>query len=139
MFVTVFYGILDLATGILTYCNAGHDPPYLISARKDGTFQELRRTGIALGVYENLNWKRESAQITKGDTLLLYTDGVTEAHDIQGLLFGKERCLKALQANQGGSAQEIQDTLIKEIQQFVRSAPQFDDIALMVIVRGLSS
>jgi PAS domain S-box-containing protein len=138
MFVTVFYGILDLATGTLMYCNAGHNPPYLLSGQNGDTVHALRRTGIALGVFENMTWKQESVQLAIGDVLLLYTDGITEAQDPQGLFFGDTRWLETVQDNRGRSAQEIQDALIEEVHEFVGDVPQFDDIALMVVVRGLS-
>jgi serine phosphatase RsbU (regulator of sigma subunit) len=137
-FVTVFYGILDLSTGTLTYCNAGHNPPYLLSAQNGGTVHALRRTGITLGIIENTTWGQESVQLATGDVLLLYTDGVTEAQNRQEAFFGDRKWLETVQANRGRSAQEIQDALLEEVREFVGDAPQFDDIALMVIVRGLT-
>jgi len=138
MFVTTFYGILDLAAGTLTYCNAGHNPPYLLSAQNGGTVHGLGRTGIALGIVKNTTWEQASVQLATGDMLLLYTDGITEAQDLQGQFFGDRRWLETVQANRGCSAQEIQDALIEEVHKFVGNAPQFDDIALMVVVRGLT-
>lgn len=136
LFVTVFYGVLDPLTGTLTYCNAGHSPPYLLSAQNDDGVQVLHRTGMPLGVVEDATWEQETVQLVPGDTLVLYTDGVTDAEDETGAFFGQERLLEIAQANLGQSAQNIQDTLIAEIHQFVDDAPQFDDITLMVVVRG---
>ena len=96
----------------------------------------LRRTGIPLGVYEDETWPQGTVQLIPGDTLVLYTDGITEAQDRQEKFFGKERLLEVAQANLGRSAQEIQDALLTAVDKFVGNAPQFDDITLMVVVRG---
>jgi sigma-B regulation protein RsbU (phosphoserine phosphatase) len=74
-------------------------------------------------------------QLVPADTLILYSDGVTEAHDMQGQLFGEERLQQAAIANVGRSAQELQDTLMATLQEFMAAAPQFDDITLAVVVR----
>ncbi len=137
LFVTVFYGILDPATGRLTYCNAGHNPPYLLSARETGLIQEFGRTGIPLGVFENTTWHQGIAQLAPGDVLVLYTDGITEAQDRRETFFGQERLLEIAQANLGRSAQGIHEALIREVYDFVGDAPQFDDITLMVVARDL--
>jgi sigma-B regulation protein RsbU (phosphoserine phosphatase) len=137
LFVTVFYGILDPATGTLTYCNAGHNPPYLLSAQDRDTVQVLHRTGMPLGVVEDATWEQGAVQLAPGDVLVLYTDGVTDAEDGQGSSFSQERLLETVQANLGRSAQDIQDALITEVREFVSDAPQFDDITLMVVVRTL--
>ena len=135
MFVTVFYGILDPATGTLTYCNAGHNPPYLLSIHDGEPVRLLRKTGMALGVIENVTWDQVSVRMEPGDVLVLYTDGVTDAENEQGTFFGQERLLEVLRTNQERPAQGIQDTLITHIHDFVGHAPQFDDIALVVVVR----
>jgi sigma-B regulation protein RsbU (phosphoserine phosphatase) len=143
LFVTVFYGVLDPATGTLVYCNAGHHPPYMISSQNPGQVRALPRTGMALGVVEDEIWKREVVQIQPGDLLWLYSDGILDAQDPYGRLFGKERLLKALQANagalasQGLAAQAIQDALLAEVHQFMGGAPQSDDMTLMVVIRDL--
>lgn len=134
-FVTAFYGILDPSTGELTYGNAGHDPPYLLSAQNDGAVQTLRRTGPPLGILEDMTWEQKTVRLAPGDTLLLYTDGVTDAEDATGTFFGRDRLLEVAQINLGRSAQEMQAALLTEVHEFVGEAPQFDDIALVVIVR----
>jgi len=135
MFVTVFYGILDPVSGTLTYCNAGHNPPYLLSAPHGDTVRLLGKTGMALGVVENATWEQAAVPMAPGDVLVLYTDGVTDAENEQGTFFGQERLLEVLRTNQEHPAQDIQDTLITHIHDFVGHAPQFDDIALMVVAR----
>ncbi|MFC2047541.1 SpoIIE family protein phosphatase [Chloroflexota bacterium] len=132
MFVTVFYGILDTANGTLTYCNAGHNPPYLLKAQNDKAVQELHNTGMVLGAVEDVTLKRETVQLAAGDMLLLYTDGVTEAQNLQQELFGEKRLMETLQANRKRPAKDIQDSVLAEVQKFVGDAPQFDDITLVV-------
>jgi serine phosphatase RsbU (regulator of sigma subunit)/DNA-binding CsgD family transcriptional regulator len=135
LFVTVFYGILDPVSGTLTYCNAGHNPPYVLNVKGGGSAQELGTTGIPLGIEEDLTWQQGAVSLAPGDVLVLYTDGITDAQDRQAVFFGEQRLLEIAQANLGRSARDILDVLIAEIQGFVDGAPQFDDITLMVVVR----
>jgi serine phosphatase RsbU (regulator of sigma subunit) len=136
MFVTVFYGILDPITGTLTYCNAGHNPPFLLSPQDESPAQELHRTGIPLGIFEGQTWEQEVVQFAPGDVLVLYTDGATDAQDEREAFFGEERVLESAQANLGRSAQDVQEAIAGAIHGFVGDAPQFDDITVMVVVRG---
>ncbi len=135
LFVTAFYGVLDPLTGTLTYCNAGHNPPFLMRARNGGDVQALTRTGLPLGLFQGETWEQRAVQLEVGDVLVLYTDGVTEAQDGRHEFFGPERLLETLRAHQQGSAQQIQAALVHAIHAFVGDAPQYDDIALMVLVR----
>jgi class 3 adenylate cyclase/tetratricopeptide (TPR) repeat protein len=140
IFVTVFFGVLDPAAGTLVYCNAGHSPPYLLRARTGAalatTAQALRRTGPPLGILEDAAWKQDAVRLAPGDTLVLYTDGVSDAHDPQGALFGRERLQEAAQPHLGRSASHIKEAILESVHQWVGSAPQFDDITLMIVVRG---
>jgi serine phosphatase RsbU (regulator of sigma subunit)/predicted ATPase/class 3 adenylate cyclase len=131
MFVTVFYGVLNPNDGTLIYCNAGHNPPYLLVAPA----QELRRTGLALGVLQAASWEQKTIQLAPGDALVLYTDGVIEAQNARREMFGEERLLDTAQAKRACSAQDLQAALLDRMRAFVGDAPQFDDITLMVIVR----
>lgn len=135
LFVTIFYGVLDPVSGTLTYCNAGHNPPYLLSTQKGVSVQELGRTGMPLGVFEEVTWQPHSAHVAPGDVLVAYTDGITEAQDRQEVFFGQERLLGTAKAHLGRSAQEIHEALMNEVHQFVGDAPQLDDITLMVLAR----
>jgi serine phosphatase RsbU (regulator of sigma subunit) len=135
MFATLFYGVLDPATGQVTYCNAGHNPPLLLRAGGQGDVQALGPTGLPLGIQEEATWEQHVVELAPGDTLALYTDGVTEAQTSKGMMFGQERLLAVAQAGLGRSAQEIQDSLLAAIRHFVGNAPQSDDITLMVIVK----
>lgn len=138
MFVTVFYGVLDAVTGAMTYCNAGHNPPFLLGAQ-GGRIAALRGTGMALGVIENATCEQREVQFAPGDALVLYTDGITEAQDARETFFGEGRLLRVARANLGRSAQEVQDALIDTVDGFVGDVPQFDDITVMVVVRCSTS
>lgn len=135
LFVTVFYGILDPATGTLTYCNAGHNPPYLFSTQNGGAAQALSKTGMALGVIEDVTWEQRTEYIEPGDVLVLYTDGVTEAQNAREALFGEERLLEVTRANLGHSATDVLNAVLAEVRGFVGDAPQSDDITLMIMAR----
>jgi sigma-B regulation protein RsbU (phosphoserine phosphatase) len=140
-FVTVFYGILDPATGMLVYANAGHCPPLHFHARDGEDVGRLVGTGIPLGILEDSTWVKETAQLDPDDILVLYTDGITEAHHEMPLLFGEERLLESVRAaldradSQPPSAQEIQDGILADVHRFVGDAPQSDDIALTILIR----
>jgi serine phosphatase RsbU (regulator of sigma subunit)/DNA-binding NarL/FixJ family response regulator len=145
LFVTAFYGVIDPDSGLLAYCNAGHNPPLLLGARDVSPVRELQRTGMALGAVEDQAWQQSTVQIAPGDVLLLYTDGITEAQDPKGRFFGADRLLDSLQtslASRGADvshAQSIRDALLAEIHAFVGAAPQFDDITLVVMARNALS
>ena len=140
-FVTAFYGILDPATGTLTYCNAGHNPPLLLRADGGHGVRALDATGMALGVLEEASWGQSTVHITDGGMLVLYTDGITEAQNEQDEFFGATRLLDVLKAEPGHSAQGVLDAVLAEVHAFVGDTPQFDDITLLIAVRqpGLRS
>jgi sigma-B regulation protein RsbU (phosphoserine phosphatase) len=153
MFVTVFYTILDPLTGDLTYCNAGHPPPFLLRVRRGrvnaADVQPLDRTGMAMGVVLDTTWEQHTVSMEAGDVLVLYSDGITEAHNAQNELFGEQRLLQAITdsvldaANAVGpgardlSAQEVLDAVLGRVRDFVGSAPQSDDLLLMVVRRAV--
>jgi len=135
LFVSVFYGVLDTTTGTLTYCNAGHNPPYFVSTQNRGEALALTKTGMALGVIEDATWEQRTIHLAAGDLLVLYTDGVTDADNGQGGFFGEERLLETILNHRERSVQEMEDALMGEVHKFVGDAPQFDDITLMMIKR----
>jgi sigma-B regulation protein RsbU (phosphoserine phosphatase) len=132
MFVTIFCGILDTRTGEVLYCNGGHNPPYIFSrARAIEALDD--NTGMALGVYEGATYSTRALVLEPGDGIFLYTDGVTEAMDINGNFYTDER-LKMLLAKQ--SILDIQDGLtntLNDLKKFSSGAPQADDITVMAI------
>jgi serine phosphatase RsbU (regulator of sigma subunit) len=137
-FVTLFYGVLDPAAATLTYCNAGHIPPYLFSRGEDPV-RALRRTGPALGVLQDVTWEQGIVHLNPGDVLVLYTDGVTEAQNEGEAFFGAERLKASASARLGHPAQHIRDSILADIAGFAGNAPRArrDDVALVVIARSL--
>ena len=141
-FVTVFYGILEPATGDLLYCNAGHCPGYLFRAGDRPQRETLPATGAALGLMDDASWTRASVQVGAGDLLVLYTDGITEARSEQDRFFSDERLLAAAEVcfdaagAPGPTAQEMRDTILDYVLRFAGDAQQSDDIALVVIKRN---
>jgi sigma-B regulation protein RsbU (phosphoserine phosphatase) len=138
-FVSVFFGVLDPISGSFVYCNAGHNPPILFSKGKGEDFIRLSKTGLILGILENETWKRGRVELKPGDVVVHYTDGVTEAQSMDGDLYGAKRLIQCVQANLGHSAQDIQKAILEDIFAFTGHAPQFDDIALVILVREPSS
>jgi sigma-B regulation protein RsbU (phosphoserine phosphatase) len=133
-FVTVFYGILDPGTGTLVYCNAGHWPPFLISAHDKGV-RKLSRTAASLGLFADGNFEQGVVQLDPGDVLVLYTDGITEAQNVRGSFLGEERLLESVKTKLGRPVGEIQDTILADVERFAGDAPQSDDIALILLLR----
>jgi serine phosphatase RsbU (regulator of sigma subunit) len=130
-FVTVFYAVLDTANDRLAYANAGHNPAFLLSG--DGRSpQSLAKTGIPLGMFAGMAWQQQTVAVAPGDKLILYTDGVTEAQDAEGNEFGEERLLAALQEK---TAEGMVTAVLTAIHDFVGSAPQFDDVTLVIAVK----
>ncbi len=142
-FVTVIYGILDTVKGDFTYANAGHNPGYLLrSGQGSGESMEvelLGNTGIPLGMFEGMEWKRAKVKIKPGDVLLLYSDGVPEAEDAEYNEYGDDRFLEVGKANAHRPVGEIEAAVLSSIGDFVGDAPQFDDITLVVVSRDTKS
>ncbi|HEX3051745.1 MAG TPA: PP2C family protein-serine/threonine phosphatase [Aggregatilineaceae bacterium] len=134
-FVTVFYGVLDPAAKTLTYGNAGHNPGFLISG--ENGLRELSRTGIPLGLFDSAVWKDHIVELAAGDTLVLYTDGATEAQNQDGEFFGTERLIEIVRACPAAQVQTLCSTLLDEIQRFAGEMPQADDITLAVVRRAI--
>ena len=141
LFVTVFYGILDPATGELVYGNAGHNPPLLLSARNADVLEPLNKTGMALGAVEDTAWERRMTRVGPEDVLILYTDGLTDAQDSEGQFYGRERLHEFLrqsvprQVIHRNMALTIQESLLAEMRQFMGNSLPYDDMTLMVLVR----
>lgn len=134
-FVTIFYGIIDPMTGQMIYCNGGHLPPLLFSANTPGRTERLLRTGIPLGIYEDQEWKRGEAQIEAGDLLVLYTDGITDAMNVDEQPFGEKRLAQALAGRVGQPVGAIKATILAAVQDYTGDAQQFDDMALVLVSR----
>ncbi|MGC9456342.1 MAG: ATP-binding SpoIIE family protein phosphatase [Halothiobacillaceae bacterium] len=134
MFVTVFYGIYDTRTGILTYANGGHNPP--VQRTLDGRVSWLPVThGTALGILEDLPYQENRVAIAPGETLLLYTDGVTEAMDAEGVEFGEERLSDEMVACSGASAEAVIDRIFAAVDAYAGAAEQSDDLTALALCR----
>lgn len=136
LFITAFYGVLDGASGTLTYCNAGHTTPYLFRAGNDLSVQALATTGMPVGIEADAVWRQDTVQIEPGDTLLLYTDGIPDALNSEGEFFREVQLVEVVRENQGLPAQEIQSCILDAVQEFANGVPQFDDITLLVLLRN---
>ncbi len=132
MFVTIFYGILNTRTGELEFCNGGHNPPYLLSA--DGQVEPLKNIGgLILGAVENTKYEDHKISLQPGDALFLYTDGVTEAVDVNDNEFEMDRLAKCLQRVRGLPLTEIIQQVVSEVESFSTGVPQADDITILAL------
>ena len=137
MFTTLFCGVIDVSAGTLTYCcNCGHNPPLVL--RKDATseFERLRNCGPPLGVMEGIDYPSRSIPLARGDMLLLYTDGVTEAEDPQLALFGMKRLEQAIIETRGKPARGVVEHLVDRVGELASGASQSDDFTCVAVVRN---
>ena len=134
MFVTLIYALYNPETGLLTYSIAGHDPPMLVSA--DGTVTELPLTkGIAVGIAADVVYTQESVTLEPGDTVVLYTDGVTEAMNADNQQFGMDRLAEVFAGNSPESATSANEAVFERVRIFAGDAPQSDDITCLTLRR----
>ena len=132
-FVTFFVARLDPASGKITYVNAGHNPPLLV--RKDGEVELLTEGGIVLGLFEGLSYDAGSVEMRPGDTLLAYSDGVTETWSPEGDEFGEDKLTALVVERRDLDAQALQDAIFREIESFEAGAGATDDRTLVVLRR----
>lgn len=131
LFVTCWFGIIDFQKGVLTYANAGHNPPII---KKDGEFSYLRnKPGIFLGAFDGVKYQEHSIKFNKGDGIFVYTDGVTEANNINNQLYGEERLLDFIKHNDNGSPKDLVIKIRKELAEFSKDTIQFDDITMLCL------
>ena len=134
MFVTVFYAIYNIKTGLLTYCNGGHNPPYLLHA--NGTTEELPASeNLIVGALKGIKFKENTLQLDHGDTLVMYTDGVTEAMRPPREVFGTKRFSDTLSSLVGKRSQEVVETVKAHLAEFIGDGEQSDDITMLVLKR----
>jgi len=134
MFVTLFYLALDARSGELTYVNAGHNPPLLYRPGA-AEMRPLARTGMLLGVEPAATYEEHSARLAPGDLLLLYTDGVTDAINPAGQLFGKARLEELIRRECHRPAEQILERLTEAVRGFTLQTAPFDDITLVLLKR----
>ncbi len=131
-FLTLFIGVLNIRTGILNYCNAAHNYPYILHV--DGTLQSLSKShGIPLGIYKNKSYKSNTIELQYGDLILLYTDGVINSRDSGGTHYGIEKLKSNIQSMNDLTAQEVVTHLLQSIMIYEGENQQSDDISLMAI------
>jgi len=132
MFVTAWMGLLNVKTGQVTFANAGHNPPLV--CRGNGGFEYHKtRPGFVLAGMEGIRYRRFDMQLAPGDTLYLYTDGVTEATDANQTLYGEKRLLDLVSSRRGASAKAICDAVKADVDVFAGDAEQFDDITMLCL------
>ena len=130
VFVTLFYGILS-PDGELTYCNAGHNPPLLVG--KNGV-RRLKVGGLIVGLFDDAEYEQEVVTLSPGDTLITFSDGVSEAMDAQGTEFGDERILECLHASPNDiEPRELVENVMAGVREFTVGEPQSDDITPLVV------
>ncbi len=132
MFVTAWMGILDIDTGLVTFANAGHNPPLI--RRSDGSCEYLKtRPGFVLAGMESIRYRKNELQLMPGDMLYLYTDGVTEATDAANQLYGEDRLFDLLNKHGELQPQPLCENIITDVDKFTGEAPQFDDITMLCL------
>ncbi len=132
-FISFFFCILDGDTGELTFCNAGHNPPLII--RADGKWEELSGGGPVLGILPTVEYQEHRIRLEVGDTLVIYSDGVTEAANMAQDEFEVERLAQCVVENRERSAAKIVEAVNKAVAEYTSVAPQSDDITLVVARR----
>ena len=132
MFVTAWMGFLNTETGEVTFANAGHNPPLVRHA--DGSFEYLKvRAGFVLAGMEGVKYRKNELQLAPSDVIYLYTDGVTEATNLNDELYGEDRLLALLNTNKEASMEELCKLVKDDVFAFAGEAPQFDDITMLAL------
>jgi serine phosphatase RsbU (regulator of sigma subunit) len=135
MFVTLCYATVDLNSGEITYVNAGHNPPLWYHAAGK-QFEELTLTGMALGIFDGVEYKQRTVELKRGDFIFCYTDGVSEASNALREEFGLERMQQLLLKHCKRSASEMMTELKQAVHAFTGDAPPFDDLTMLIIKRS---
>jgi len=133
MFATIFFGVLNPENGLLSYVNGGHEPVVIISSH-GGVNRYLSPTGPAVGVMPDVEFLIKQTVLTPGETMLAYTDGVTEALSADGKEFSRERLL-ALCDNPSSSTEELLENIGGELNAHMNNTEQFDDITMLALRR----
>ena len=133
LFVTMILGIVDTQSGEIVYGQGGHNPPVLLS--EEGKPQYEPPGGMPLGVFEDAKFGERRLRLAPGETLLVYTDGVTEAMNEARDLFGEERLLDAVRGRASLSAEKLTEVVVEKVEDFVREAERSDDITLLALKR----
>ena len=133
-FVSLFYGVLEPTTGVLEYCNAGHNPPLLI--RADRTIERLPGCGTILGIFPDLGYEQKTVRLLPGDALTLFSDGVTEEQNPAGEEFGEDRLARLITAREAGGAAAVVEAVRQAVESWAAGAPAADDVTVLVVRRN---
>jgi sigma-B regulation protein RsbU (phosphoserine phosphatase) len=128
-FLTAFYGMLG-PDGSLTYCNAGHNAPLLVSA---SGIRRLETGGVVLGLFDNASFEEETVSLEPGDLIIAFSDGVTEAMNPEFEEFTDERLLECATTHRGQTPQGVLDALLADVHAFCAGATQSDDITVVMV------
>ncbi|MCZ6790205.1 MAG: SpoIIE family protein phosphatase [Candidatus Dadabacteria bacterium] len=132
MFITLFYGVLNIRTGEIIFSNAGHNPPYI--KRIDGSVETLnQKHGPAVGVIGEVSYKEDSIRLKDGEFLVMFTDGVTEAMDSDRKLYSNDRLLNLIKDNKFMNAEDAVNIIFGNVKEHVGNYEQVDDIAVVVL------
>ncbi|MEE9571699.1 MAG: PP2C family protein-serine/threonine phosphatase, partial [Candidatus Neomarinimicrobiota bacterium] len=134
MHATLFYGILDTIDSVFHFSNAGHNPPFLIDSDKKVT--QLTKGGTVLGFMEDYQFEEDSIKLNAGDSVIIYSDGITEALNKKDKEFGEDRLLAILTENMKSTADTLIEKVFEAVKSFVKEVPQSDDITIVVIKKN---
>ncbi|UCH84147.1 MAG: SpoIIE family protein phosphatase [Candidatus Latescibacterota bacterium] len=133
-FVTLFYGILDVARHDISFVNAGHEPAIVVSS--EGAIERLETGGMALGVVDDFPYKQETRQLAPGDVLIVYSDGVPDATNISDDAFGIEKLMLLAKEMRNEPTAVIVEKIVGAVNEHAGEAPQMDDVTLVVVKRA---
>lgn len=132
-FITFFFGVIHPGRKHIDYVNCGHNPPYVL--KRDGQMEELREGGLVLGMVDGIKFARGRTKLLPGESLVAFTDGVTEAMNKRGRQFTEKKLERIIKRESKRSASVMLETVIKAVQEHIGGAPQSDDITMLVIRR----
>lgn len=132
-YVTFFYATFDEATQLLTYVNAGHNPPLYLEADSDFEVRQLTSGGLVAGAFEHAAYEQETVQMKANDLLFLYTDGLSEALNVEGEEFGTSRIMDTLRSIKTLSADQIRDVVVRRVKEWCSGMSLYDDLTFVVM------
>ena len=130
MFVTMFLGLLDLQTGHLQFCNAGHNPPVIGGGENNGDFLEME-SNAPIGLFPDIEYKGEEIDTIKGRAIFVYTDGLNEAEDTEQKQFGDDKLLDILRETKFDSARQVIETMAAQVEKHRNGAEPNDDLTML--------
>lgn len=133
LFLSAFYATLEISSGRLCYANGGHDWPLWLDG--NGTVTNLRAQGMVLGAFADAKYQQQEIVVAKGDSLIFFTDGVTEARNSEGHFFGEERLMKTVMSRSWQNAQELLRHIVEAVDNFRGPTPLSDDLTAVVVRR----